>query len=154
EQTRAQLIRLHQLLYARLPAADRVSYVQALADQEDPAVRLLAVHWGAELLVNQAAAARDGLAQRAIGEVLLRLSHDSRLEVQRLAVLALGRVSDEPSFDRLKSLLRQGRAVVRAAAARALTQLSRGPADADARRKTVVPRLQKALDDRALGVVV
>lgn len=154
EQTRAQLVRLHQLLYARLPAADRVGYVQALADQEDPAIRLLAVHWGAELLVNQAAAARDGLAQRAIGEVLLRLSHDSRLEVQRLAVLALGRVTDQASFDRLRGLLGQGRAVVRAAAARALTQLSRGPADADARRKKVVPLLQKALDDPSLEVVI
>jgi hypothetical protein len=106
------------------------------------------------LLANQVAATKDSLAQRALGEVLLKLSHDSRLEVQRLAVLALSRVPDQAAFDRLCSMLHQGRAAVRAAAARAMTQLSRGSEDAEERRKKVVPMLQKALEDPALEVVI
>ena len=47
---RAQVLRLHQQLYLRLPVAERFVHLQELLDQEDPAVRVLAVVWGLELL--------------------------------------------------------------------------------------------------------
>ncbi len=148
ERTRAEVVRLHQQLYNRLPVADRLGHVQAAAEHEAAAVRALAVNWVIELLA--APGAGDGTG-RAVGEVLLRLSHDSSPEVQRLAVLALGRIADEAAFDRLRSLLREGRAPVRAAAARALAQQARGGRN---RLEQVVPLLQKALGDPALEVVV
>src|SRR5207244_11162945 len=114
ERTRAQLVRLHQQLYSRLPLADRLGHVQAAAEQEDPVVRQLAVQWSAELLASPVG--RDALTQRALAELLMRLSHDGSAEVQRMAVLALGRVPGEATFERLRSLVRQGRATARAAA--------------------------------------
>ena len=88
-------------------------------------------------------------------QVLFRLSHDGSVDVQRAAVLGLGRVHDPEVFQRLKTLVEQGRPSVRAAAARALAQQARedGP-DAKARRDEVIPVLQKAVDDSALEVVV
>jgi HEAT repeat protein len=154
EQTRSQLVRLQQQLYARLPAADRLAHIQSVAEQEQPGVRQLAVQWSAELLAN-APASRDANAQRTLASVLLRLTHDSNAEVQRLAVLALGRLDDDGTFARLVALMARGRAPVRVAAARSLAQMARGSdPDALARRKKVVPLLQKALDDAALEVVV
>jgi HEAT repeat protein len=154
ERTRAQLVRLHQQLYARLPMADRLGYVQCTAEQEDDAVRQLAVPWSVELLASPMA--REGSTQRALGELLLRLSHDDNAEVQRLAVLSLGRVPGEAPFERLRLLVQDGRAPVRTAAARALAQQARGDAGpaSVARQKKVVATLQKALDDPALEVVV
>ena len=97
----------------------------------------------------------DALGQKALADVLLRLSRDGTIEVQRSAVLALGRVNEERAFDRLQLLLRQGSPPVRAAAARALAQQARGTsAQALARQKQVVPALQKALEDEALEVVI
>jgi HEAT repeat protein len=148
--TRAQLMRLHQQLYSRLPLADRLGHVQAAAVQEDPVVRQLAVQWSIELLASPVG--REALTQRALGELLMRLSHDGSAEVQRLAVLALGRVPGEATFERLRSLVRQGRPPARAAAVRALAQQAR--AETPARQKEVVTVLQKALDDPALEVVV
>jgi HEAT repeat protein len=150
ERARAQLVRVHQQLYGRLPAADRLSHVQALAEQDDPALRALAAGWGAELL-----AVADALGQRALTDVLLRLSRDASADVQRSAVLALSRVADARALDRLLVLLRRGPAPVRAAAARSLAQQARGTSpEALARQKQVVPALQKALEDPALEVVV
>src|SRR5262249_30611326 len=140
----------HQQLYARLPPADRPGYLQALPEREEPAVRVLAVQWGLDLLPGA-----DAPTQRAVADVLLRLSEDGNEEVQRPAVLALGRVADARAFDRLRQLLRRGSAPVRAAAARALAQQAKGTgAEALARQKQVVPALQKALDDPAVEVVV
>src|SRR5205823_1451808 len=96
--------------------------------------------------------ARVPQTQRALAELLMRLSHDGSAEVQRMAVLALGRVPGEATFERLRSLVRQGRATARAAAVRALAQQAR--AETTARQKEVVAVLQKALDDPALEVVV
>ncbi len=113
-------------------------------------VRALAGHWALELL-----AGADASQQKILVQVLFRLSHDGAVEVQRAAVLGLGRVNDPAVFDRLKTLVAQGRPPVRAAAARALAQQAReeGP-DAKARREEVIPVLRKALDDSALEVVV
>jgi HEAT repeat protein len=150
ERARAQVLRLHQEVYTRLPVPERPGYVQTVIDQEDAAVRLLAVGWCVELLPRG-----DAARHRLVGQVLLRLSNDGDPEVQRAAVLALGKVTEPAAFDRLRELLRKGRPPVRAAAARALTALARGTEpEALARRKEVVPALQKALDDPAVEVVV
>jgi HEAT repeat protein len=149
ERTKSQVVSLHQQLYSRLAAADRLGHVATLADSDDANVRALAVNWCAELWP-----AADGSGQRAAADVLLRLSHDGSLEVERTAVLALGRIGDLRAADRLRHLLERGPASVRAAAARALAQQARGSsADALARQRQVVPALQKALEDPALEVV-
>src|SRR5262249_32382747 len=127
------------------------------AEQDDPAVRLLAVGWCAELLTAQVGA--PGPARRVLADVLVRLSHDGSPEVQRMAVLALGRGPDQGAFQRLCGLLKQGppplRAPVGAAAAGARAQQAGAPgAEALGRRKQVVAALQKALDDCAVEVVV
>jgi HEAT repeat protein len=148
--SQAQVLRLQQQLYARLPPADRLGHIQTVLEQEDPAARLLAVQWALELLPTI-----DKTLQRPLLDALLRLSYDASLEVQRAAVLGLGRVADQAAFERLQALLRRGDAPVRAAAARSLAQQARGDgAEAAARRKIVVPLLQKVLDDPALEVVV
>ena len=49
----------------------------------------------------------------ALAELLMRLSHDGSAEVQRMAVLALGRVPGEDTFERLRYLVQQGRATAR-----------------------------------------
>jgi HEAT repeat protein len=124
--------------------------VQSLLDQEDAAVRALAVQWSVDMLP-----AADALGQRALADVLLRLSQDSVAEIQRSAVLALGRVNDARAFDRVSHLVRRGPAPVRAAAARSLAQQARGTGkDAHARQRLAVPALQKALEDPAIEVVV
>ncbi len=151
ERSRAQVLRLQQQLYSRLPVGERLSYVQSVVEQDDPALRLLAVTW----IVDQLAAVTDATQKPALTQLLLRLSLDASIEVQRAAVLALGRSSEQAAFDRLRYLLRQGRAPVRAAAARSLGQQSRSAAtEARDRQKQVVSALQKALDDPALEVVV
>jgi HEAT repeat protein len=148
---RGQVLRLHQQLYARLPLAERLTYLQSVSDQEDPGVRALAVGWCLELLPATTESAR----RKLLSGVLQRLSRDSVPEVQRAAVLALGRVSDPAAYDRLMELLQAHTPVVRAAAARSLAGVARGSDGvARARQKAVIPALQKALDDKALEVVV
>jgi HEAT repeat protein len=150
ERARGQVALLHQQLHARLPAAERLNHLMTLVDQDDPAVRLLAIGWATELLP-----AIDSLGQRAVVELLLRLSRDGAADVQRAAVLSLGRVPDVRVLERLGTLLEQGAPPIRAAAARSLAQQARGNgAEALARQKQVVPMLQKALEDPALEVVV
>ena len=150
ERARMQVLRLQQQVYSRLPVADRPAYIQMALEQDDPMVRALAGHWALELLPNA-----DAAQQKILVQVLFRLSHDGSVDVQRAAVLGLGRVHDAEVFGRLKALVEQGRPAVRAAAVRALAQQARedGP-DAQARRDEVIPVLQKAVDDSALEVVV
>ncbi|MBV9122955.1 MAG: hypothetical protein JO112_06345, partial [Planctomycetes bacterium] len=170
ERARGQLVRLHQQLYARLPGADRLGYIQTLAEQEDPNLRVQAVAWSVELLP-----ATDNVGQRTLANALLRLSDDAVVEVQRSATLALGGVLDARAFDRLTVLIGKGLPEVRVAAARALTQQAQrawegaktpeGPVPAaytptvahatfNPARSQVVPVLQKALEDPALEVVI
>jgi HEAT repeat protein len=112
-------------------------------------VRALAITWGLELLP-----AADAERQKQVAKVLLRLTHDGAPEVQRAAVLALGRLADPEASGRLEELLRRGPSAVRATAVRALSLQARGNTpEARARLKQVVPLLQKALEDRALEVV-
>jgi HEAT repeat protein len=160
ERAKSELVQLHQDLYQRLPPADRLGHVQALADSDDPTVRALAVTWSSELL-SQA----DSVGQRTLANVLLRLSYDGNPAVQRSAVLALGRVNDPRAVEQLTRLVRQGKPSARAAAGHALTQQARwrpsgpsglsepGPRNAELIAR-VVPLLQKALDDPDLEVVV
>jgi HEAT repeat protein len=159
ERAKTQLVQLHQQLYQRMPAADRLAHVQTLADSDDPTVRGLAVAWSGELWTQA-----DSVGQRALGELLLRLSHDGDTSVQGPAVLALGRFNDPRAFERLRRLLHQGSPSVRAAASHALAQQALARTAADSipevgppraeRIRQVVPLLQKALDDPALEVVV
>jgi HEAT repeat protein len=148
--SRTQVLRLEQQLYARLPGAERPAHILSLLNQEDPAVRVLAVSWALELLP-----AADEPRQRLLAQALLRLSADPTPEVQRAAVLGLGLVYDPAAAERLRVVLERGRPSVRAAAVRALARQARGgDAEAAARQKAVVPALQKALTDTSLEVVV
>ncbi|MBY0526363.1 MAG: HEAT repeat domain-containing protein [Gemmataceae bacterium] len=160
DRAKSQLVQLHQQFYARLPVADRLGHVQSLAEHEDPAIRVLAVNWSAELLP-----LTDSVGCRALADLLLRLSHDGNLQVQRPSILALGRVSDPRALDRLKRLLRSGSSTARAAACHGLAQYAQqrvprpfpetepGPRNLEVVHQ-VVPLLQKALEDPALEVVV
>lgn len=150
--TRAQgqVVRLHQQVYSHLPPAERIGYVQTVAQDEDAGVRQLAVGWSQELLSTV-----DGTRQQQLADALVRLSYDNAEDVQRAAVLALGRVAWDRSFERLSRLLSRGAPPIRAAAARALAQLARGSTpEAQSRQKVVVPLLQGALEDPSLEVVV
>jgi HEAT repeat protein len=148
--TRAQLLRLEQQLYGRLSPGERLAHIQSLLEQDDPAVRIQAVQWGVECWQGADEARRQGLVP-----VLLRLSHDGTPEVQRAAVLALGKVQDPTAFQRLLALVGQGPPPVRSAAVRSLAAQARGTdPEAPARQKQVVPALQKALEDPAHEVVV
>ena len=147
---RAQVMRLHQLVYTRLGVAGRVPYLQTLLDQDEPGVRGLAVIWAVEALPSA-----DAEKQKSLGKLLQKLTHDSNAEVQRGAVLALGRLNDDDSFGRLKKLLGAENPAVKAAAIRALSlQARNGTAEGKQRLRPIVPLLQKALEDKTLEVVV
>lgn len=155
ERARSQVLQLQQQLYARLPAADRLGHVQGLADQEDPAIRGLAVSCSIELLP-----VADAAGQRALADLLLRLCHDGSPPVQRAAIAGLGRLNDPRVFDELRRLLSDRQVTARAAAGRALAQhvtlrpaAGQTMANADLLSQAV-PLLQKALNDPALEVVV
>jgi HEAT repeat protein len=150
EQMRAQVLKLHQQLYSRLPISERLPYIQAAADHEDASVRHLAVGWAVELLP-----ATEPMKQDALAEVLLRLSHDGVLEVQRAAVLGLGLAPYAQVRVRLEALLSRGRPTVRAAAARSLAAHARGASvEAADRQARIIPLLHQALHDSALEVVI
>jgi HEAT repeat protein len=148
----AQILRLQQQLYSRLAPAERLAHIQQVLEQDDAAARLLCVQWLLEMLPTVTEEAK----QKTLTTLLLRLTFDATLDVQRAAVLSMGRLPlDEDAVARLKALLRRGDASVRAAAARALAQLARSnDPGAAALQKQVVPLLQKALNDPALEVVV
>src|SRR5205823_920436 len=137
---RAHVLRLQQMLYARLPVPERVAHLRSLLEQDDPAVRGLAIVWALDLL-----ATANELRTAELTGVLLRLSHDGHSEVQRGAVHALGRVGGPEVLARLKQLLKTGGPGARSAAARSLALQAKG-ADAGARerRREIVPLLQKA----------
>jgi HEAT repeat protein len=148
--SRAQLLRLHQQLYSRLSGSERVAHIQSLLEQDDPAVRGLAVNWSVELLPSA-----EAEQKRVLMQVLFRLSRDSSPEVQRNAVLGLGRLNEPGVFERLQRLTEAETPAVRTAALHGLALQVRGKdKEARPRRKQVMPLLQKALDDEALEVVV
>lgn len=147
---RTQLLRLQQQLYSRLSGSERVSHIQSLLDQDDPAVRKLAVSWSVELMPSV-----EAMHKRTLTQVLLRLSQDSSVEVRRAAVLGLGRVNAPSVFERLQRLAHAEESAVRTAALHALSlQVHGNEANALARRRQIMPLLQNALDDPALEVVV
>ena len=150
ENARGQTVRLHQQLYARLGGAERLVYIPSLLDHEDPAVRLLAVGWAQEML-----ASPDQGVQRSLGPLLLRLTADPALEVQRAAVLALGRLQDPAALVRLLALVTAPAPTIRAAVARALSQQARQASpDAAIRTNQVLGALGRLLEDPVLEVVV
>ncbi len=150
EGARSQVVRLQQELYSRLGTAERLEYLPGMCEQEDPALRLLAVNWCQEAL-NGA----DPAAQKILGGLLLRLSGDAVLEVQRAATLALGRVPEVQVLDRLLVLTRSNRPTVRAASSRALSQQAAiNRPELKARQAEVLASLQRLLEDPVLEVVV
>jgi HEAT repeat protein len=147
---RSQVLRLEQQLYSRLPMAERVGHIRSLVDQDDAAIRLLGANWSVELLPGA-----DSTRLKELMAMLLRLSRDSCAEVQRAAVLGLGKFADEAVIEQLLGLLEHGRPAVRPAAARSLAALARGPdAAAMNRKKRILPALQMALGDPSHEVVV
>ncbi len=86
-----------------------------MLEQDDPAVRTLAVNWSVELLP-----AAEAAHKRLLTHVLLRLSHDSAVEVQGAAVLGLGRVNEPAVGERLQRLVHADAPAVRTAALHAL----------------------------------
>jgi HEAT repeat protein len=147
---RAQVIRLHQQLYSRMPVAERFGYAQQLRQHEGPEVRALSIVFSTELLPSAPAAELAGLSGG-----ILKLTHDPHPDVQRAAVLALGRVYTEEAFGRLKELLTKGKKAARIAATRALAAQAKGTTpETRAQQKRVVPLLQLALEDSSLEVTV
>ena len=150
EAARGQVVRLQQQLYARLGTAERLQYLPGLGEQEDAALRLLAVTWSQEAL-----AGADPSAQKVLAGILLRLSADPALEVQRAATVALGRVADSAALERLLVLTRSNRATVRAASGRALSQQATlDRPEIRQRQPEVLASLQRLLEDPVLEVVV
>ncbi|MFM7540573.1 MAG: HEAT repeat domain-containing protein [Planctomycetota bacterium] len=150
ESARGQTVRLHQQLYARLGGAERLVYIPSLMEQEDHAVRLLAVGWAQEML-----ASTDPAVQKSMGPLLVRLTADPSAEVQRAAVLALGRVQETTAFDRLLAMAASPSPAIRAVAARALALQARQPSPEAARRAALVlAALGKLLEDPVIDVVV
>jgi HEAT repeat protein len=150
ERARSQIVRLHEQLYSRLPTVERLNHVQSSSASEEAGVRVLTAAWAAELFSSV-----DTTGRQALADVLLQLSRDGTIDVQRAAVFALGRVADSRARDRLLQLLQQAAVPVRAAAVRGLAQQAQGSGpDAETVRKQLIPVLQKALEDPALEVVV
>jgi HEAT repeat protein len=150
ERARIQIVRLHEQLYTRLSIAERLNHVQQASASEDAGVRLLMATWAADLLQSV-----DATGRQALGDLLLQLSRDGTLDVQRAAVLSLGRLTETRARDRLRELVQQAAVPIRAAAVRSLAQQAQdsGP-DAEPVRKQIVPILKQALEDPALEVVV
>jgi HEAT repeat protein len=146
----AEVLRLHQQLYARTPLADRTNHLRSLSQNEYPSVRVQAVAWILETLPEGSAPERKALA-----ELLLQLSEDGVEAVQRQSVLALEKIDDPRALERLLALLQAGSVNVRAGAARSLgrfriAKTGEQALDANAR---AIAALEKALSDPSLAVV-
>jgi HEAT repeat protein len=149
QRAEAHILQLHQMMYSRIPPADRVSHFRTLAQSDYPAVRMQAVAWMLEALPQAAPA-----EQKQLTAWLLVLCDDGVEAVQREAVLALKKADDPQAFEKLVTLLQSGSVAVRAAAARSLGRprnvKAEGAADLNVR---AVAALEKALGDSSLAVV-
>jgi HEAT repeat protein len=100
-------------------------------------------------------ASTDPAVQKSMGPLLVRLTADPSPEVQRAAVLALGRVQETSAFDRLLTMAASPSPAIRAVAARALALQARQPSPEAARRTALVlAALGKLLEDPVIDVVV
>jgi len=142
------LVDVHQVLYSKIPPADRPHHLQQLAQSDYPAIRAQAIAWILEALPDAGAG-----VQKQLSGVLLQLTEDGVESVQRQAVLALDRrLADPAVFARLLHLLEHGSVGVRAAAARSLGR-HRATAENGETTARVVAALEKALRDHSLVVV-
>lgn len=146
EATRARNRNLYQQLYARLSPTEKIPFLLTLLDHEDDGVRLLAANWAGECLPEEN-------LRKGSGEMLLKLSRDSMLEVRRQAVLGLGRWNEKVALDRLLLVMQTDTGPVRIAAARSLTNQARSQ-DGLSRLSVVLPALQSGLGDPSIEVVV
>lgn len=142
-----QILQLHRTLYNKTPLADRPNHFQTLLQNDYPSVRVQAVTWIAETLVEV-----DQADQKRLVDLLLTLSEDAAEPVQRQAALALEKVNDPRAFDRLIALLQGGSENVRAAAARSLGRHRSGKEQKELIARAVAA-LEKALGDSSLAVI-
>ncbi len=148
--TRNQSLRLHQDLYARQNATERLAYLPTLVEQPDPALRNQAAIWCAEAL----AVTEPGPA-KPLGAILIRLSRDSDPTVARSACVGLGKVTDPVARDRLIQVASSPSVPLRVAALRGLAQQARLPSNQDATAKAAIEaQIFKSLEDPAIEVVV
>lgn len=149
QRAEAEILRLHQQLYARTPRADRVNHFRQLAQNEYASVRVQAIAWIVETLTDA-----NSSELKPLADLLLAFSEDGVEAVQRQAVLALEKTDDPRAFERLLTLLNSNSLEVRAAAARSLGRYrcpqSVSRAEMNSR---AVKALEKALSDPSLVVV-
>lgn len=149
QRAEAEILRLHQQLYSRVPRADRVNHFRQLAQNEYSSVRIQTIAWIVETLSDATAP-----EMKPLSDLLLTLSEDGVESVQRQAVLALDKTDDPRAFERLLTLLHSGSTEVRAAAARSLGRYrcpqSSPRAELNSR---AIAALEKALSDPSLTVV-
>jgi HEAT repeat protein len=149
QRAEAEILRLHQQLYARTPRADRVNHFRQLAQNEYASVRVQAIAWIVETLSDA-----NSSELKPLADLLLAFSEDGVEAVQRQAVLALEKIDDPRAFERLLTLLHSNSLEVRAAAARSLGRYrcpqSVSRAEMNSR---AVKALEKALSDPSLVVV-
>jgi HEAT repeat protein len=145
----AEILKLHQQLYAKTPVADRLSYFRTLAHNEYASIRTQGIDWMVESLPEATAG-----EQKLLADLLLPLSEDGVEAVQRQAVLALEKIDDPRAFERLLSLLQSGSVTVRGAAARSLgrCRCAKGAHNAEMHTRAIAA-LEKALSDPSLAVV-
>lgn len=145
----SNLLKLQKELLDKVVAADLVAYLQQLVTNSYPAVRELAVAKIAEQLNRKELERKD---RQLLTETLLKLSHDSNIQVQQRAVLALEKTDDPAVYARLIVLLRDRSAKVRAAAASSLGNY-RGAALSSWSAEQTLSALESCLQDPSPGVV-
>ena len=146
DSTRIRNRNLYQQLYARMAPIEKVPFLLGLIDHEDDGVRLLAANWAGECLPEEN-------MRKPSGEMLLKLSSDTAIEVRKQAVLGLGRWTEKVALDRLLLVMQTDAGPVRVAAARSLANQARSQ-DGTSRLSVVLPALQSGLGDVSIEVVV
>src|SRR5262249_26690402 len=98
----SNLLKLHKELLDKVLAPDLVAYLQQLVPNPYPAVRELAVGKIAEQLNRKDLERKD---RKLLTDTLLKLSHDTNIQVQQRAVLAMEKGDDPAVYSRLIALL-------------------------------------------------
>jgi HEAT repeat protein len=145
----SNLLKLHKELLDKVLAPDLVSYLQQLVTNPYPAVRELAVGKIAEQLNRKDLERKD---RKLLTETLLKLSHDSNIQVQQRVVLAMEKTDDPAAYSRLIALLKDRSAKVRAASASSLGNF-RGTASSPQSAEQTLLALESCLQDPSPSVV-
>ncbi len=148
-QAETTLLQLHKELLDKVLQPDLVSYLTALAANNYPAVRELAVTKIGEQLARKEL---DRTARKLLTESLLQLSRDGSVAVQQRAVIAMEKADLPEVYPRLIDLLRDRSVKVRAAAARSLGNY-RGVIPLPDSQERTLKALELALQDSSPAVV-